>query len=55
MPAQVFDCRTEVALTVSAVGPASGTVNRYAKHVFNCLKPRNALYLTTAYFKVCQL
>lgn len=36
-------------------GPASGTVNRYAKHVFNCLKPRNALYLTTAYFKVCQL
>lgn len=55
VPAQVLDFRSEVALTVGAAGPASGTGNRHAKHVFNCLKPRNVLYLTTAYFKVCQL
>lgn len=55
MPAQVLDCRNEVPLNVSAADAASRAVNRYAKHVFNCLKPRNVLYLTTAYFKVCQL
>lgn len=52
MPAQVLGWRAEVALALSTVG---GRVNRYAKHVFNCLKPRDVLYLTTAYFKVCQL
>lgn len=52
MPAQVLGWRTGVALAVST---EVGRVNRYAKHVFNCLKPRDTLYLTTAYFKVCQL
>lgn len=55
MSAQNLDCRNEVAMNGSAVDPASRTANRYAKHAFNCLKSRNALYLTTSYFKVCQL
>jgi len=55
MPTQVLGWRNKVPLNVSTADAVSRAVNRYAKHVFNCLKPRNALYLTTAYFKVCQL
>lgn len=34
-----------------AVSTEDGRVNQYAKHVFNCLKPRDMLYLTHSLFQ----
>lgn len=54
-PVPLTDGSSGVGLEDRGVSTEGGRVNRYAKHVLNCLKPRHMLYLTTAYFKVCQL
>lgn len=55
LPVPLTDASSGVGLEDRGVSTEGGRVNRNAKHVFNCLKPRDTLYLTTAYFKVCQL